>query len=307
VQGAFHSFLVLKEKRKGFDRLSPNGFKDTRNITDAILPISETAFAKVNLALHVRGRRSDGYHRIETLFAFCEDGDRLSVAEGDGLSLEITGPFAGSLGAGDDNLVLRAARALAEAAAIAGGARLTLDKRLPVAAGLGGGSADAAAALRLLDRWWGAGADEAALIAIAARLGADVPARLASRTARGEGRGDELRSAADEGLAGAPLLLVNPGFALATAAVFAAWDGIDRGPLGDWREGRNDLEPAAIGLAPAIAVVLDALQGAPLARMSGSGATCFALFERDADRDRAAAALAAARPEWWLMPTRLRG
>ncbi len=268
---------------------------------------SETAFAKVNLALHVRGRRTDGYHRIETLFAFCDEGDRLSVADGDGLSLAITGPFAGSLGAGKDNLVLRAARALAEAAGIAGGARLTLDKRLPVAAGLGGGSADAAAALRLLDRWWGTGADEADLLAIAARLGADVPACLASRTARGEGRGDTLRPAAEEGLAGAPLLLVNPGVALATAAVFAGWDGVDRGPLGDWREGRNDLEPAAIRLAPVIADLLDVLQGAPFARMSGSGASCFALFECDAERDRSAAALAAGRPEWWVMPTRLRG
>lgn len=255
----------------------------------------------------MRGRGADGYHRIETLFAFCEHGDSLGVAEGDGLSLEITGPFAGALAGGDDDLVLRAARALAAEAGIAGRARLALDKRLPVASGLGGGSADAAAALRLLDRWWRIGADEAALLAIAARLGADVPACLASRTARGEGRGDELRPVDDATLAGAPLLLVNPGVALPTAAVFAGWDGIDRGPLGDWRDGRNDLQPAAVSLAPVVADLLDALRDAPFARMSGSGASCFALFECATERDRAAAALAAARPDWWVKATRLRG
>jgi 4-diphosphocytidyl-2-C-methyl-D-erythritol kinase len=252
--------------------------------------MQETAYAKINLALHVRGREADGYHRIETIFAFCEHGDILTAAEAEALSLEVTGPFAGALEGDEDNLVLQAARALGRTAAF------TLDKRLPVAAGLGGGSADAAAALRML----GGGAE------IAARLGADVPACLLSRTARGEGRGDRIAPAEIPGLSGTPVLLVNPGVALSTAAAFGAWDGIDRGPLGDWEAGRNDLEPAAIGLVPEIAEVLDALSGARIARMSGSGATCFGLYRNEAERDSAAARIAAARPFWWVSQTRLR-
>src|SRR5687767_6601589 len=174
----------------------------------------ETAFAKLNLALHVRERLPDGYHGLETLFAFCEDGDRLTVAGGDALQLDLTGPFAGGLGAGPDNLVLRAAQALRDRFGVEQGGRLTLDKRLPVAAGLGGGSADAAAALRLLDRWWKLDAREEDLLAIAAALGADVPACLLSEPARGEGRGDLLAPAPDLGLSGTPVLLVNPGVPL---------------------------------------------------------------------------------------------
>ena len=252
--------------------------------------MQETAYAKLNLALHVRGRDPDGYHRIETLFAFCEDGDVLTAAEADRLSLDVTGPFAGALAGESDNLVLRAARALGRTAAF------TLEKRLPVAAGLGGGSADAAAALRML----GGGMD------VAARLGADVPACLLSRTARGEGRGDELALVEMAGLAGTPVLLVHPGIPLSTAAVFRAWDGIDRGPLGDWEAGRNDLQLPAIRLVPQIAEVLEALSGARIARMSGSGATCFGLYANDAERDEAAAWIAAARPGWWVSQTRLR-
>jgi 4-diphosphocytidyl-2-C-methyl-D-erythritol kinase len=266
----------------------------------------ETAFAKLNLALHVRGRMADGYHRIETIFAFCEDGDRLAVADSDGLALHVTGPFAGSLAAGEDNLVLRAARALRDRAGTAQGAHLTLDKRLPVAAGIGGGSADSAAALRLLDRWWRVDADEAELLAIAAGLGADVPACLLSRAARGEGRGDALTPIEPGDLAGTPVLLVNPGRPLATSAVFRAWDGVDRGPLIDWRSGRNDLEPPAVALVPEIAEVLEALDGAEFARMSGSGATCFGLYASEAERDAAAAAMAAGHPNWWTLATRLR-
>ena len=204
----------------------------------------ETAYAKINLALHVRERMADGYHRIETVFAFAEDGDGLDVAEAKELTLEITGPFAADLTGDGDNLVLSAARALRERHGVKAGARLTLDKRLPIAAGIGGGSADAAAALRLLTRWWHLDASETDLLDIAATLGADVPACLLSRTARGEGRGDALQPLADHGLTGTPLLLVNPRAPLSTAAVFRAWDGVDRGALGDWREGRNDLEGA---------------------------------------------------------------
>jgi 4-diphosphocytidyl-2-C-methyl-D-erythritol kinase len=255
----------------------------------------ETAFAKLNLALHVRAREPDGYHRIETLFAFCENGDVLSAAPGEGLSLTVTGPFAAALGEEADNLVLRAARALG-----IDDLALTLEKNLPVASGIGGGSADAAAALRLL------GGGRADLPEIAASLGADVPACLASRVARGEGKGEQLSFVEDAGLAGMPVLLINPRVALSTAEVFAAWDGVDRGPLGDWREGRNNLEAPARRLVPEIGAVLNALAEAPFARMSGTGATCFGLFDSDASRDAMQARIAADHPAWWTLATRLK-
>jgi 4-diphosphocytidyl-2-C-methyl-D-erythritol kinase len=175
-------------------------------------------------------------------------------------------------------------------------AAIGLEKRLPVAAGLGGGSADAAALLRLFG-----GSME-----IAATLGADVPACLLSRTARGEGRGDEIEPVEIPGLAGTPVLLVNPNIPLATGSVFKAWDGVDRGPLGDWEAGRNDLEAPARALVPEIGTVLEALAGARIARMSGSGATCFGLYANEAAREADAARIAAAKPGWWLSQTRLR-
>jgi 4-diphosphocytidyl-2-C-methyl-D-erythritol kinase len=255
----------------------------------------EIAYAKLNLALHVRARQADGYHRIETLFAFCEDGDVLTAAPGEGLSLTVTGPFADALAGEGDNLVLRAARALG-----VDDIALTLEKNLPVASGIGGGSADAAAALRLL------GGDRGDLHEIAASLGADVPACLASRTARGEGKGERLTPIDDAGLAGTPVLLVNPRVALPTAAVFAGWDGVDRGPLGNWREGRNDLEAPGRRLVPQISAMLDALADAPFARMSGSGATCFALFDSEAARDDVQGRIAADHSTWWSLATRLK-
>jgi 4-diphosphocytidyl-2-C-methyl-D-erythritol kinase len=267
----------------------------------------ETAYAKLNLALHVRGRDVDGYHRLETAFAFAEDGDILSVAAGDGISLRVAGPFAHAL-EGDDNIVLAAAHALRDRARVAAGAALTLDKRLPVASGIGGGSADAAAALRLLRRWWRLGLSDEALAAIAAGLGADVPACYFSRSARGEGRGDRLEFT-DYGLSGAPLLLVNPGAKLSTRSVFERWDGVDGGPLGDPRLGHNGLEAPARSLVPEIGEVLEALARpgtASLVRMSGSGATCFALFEQEGDRDEASRQIAASNPHWWRLETRLR-
>jgi 4-diphosphocytidyl-2-C-methyl-D-erythritol kinase len=269
--------------------------------------MDEIAYAKVNLALHVRSREPDGYHRIETIFAFCEDGDRLSVREGEGLSLQCVGPFGSRLGAPQDNLVFRAARALRRRAGVTAGAALLLDKNLPPASGIGGGSADAAAALRLLSRWWSIEAEPEELHALARELGADVPACLDSRLARGEGRGDVLTPMIGD-LTGTPLLLVNPGLPLSTASVFRAWDGVDRGPLGEL-PGRNDLEGPALRLAPAIGDVLEALAGSPGAsfvRMSGSGATCFALFHSEAERDAAQASIVVARPDWWTLSTRLR-
>jgi 4-diphosphocytidyl-2-C-methyl-D-erythritol kinase len=272
--------------------------------------MEEMAFAKVNLALHVRARRPDGYHRIETIFAFAEDGDHVRAEQGEGLSLAVEGPFAAALAGEGDNLVLRAARALAGRYGVARGARLVLDKRLPVASGIGGGSADAAAALRLLVRFWKLEAREEDLLVLAAGLGADVPACLLSRTMRGEGRGDALAPWDGGGLAGTPLLLVNPGVAVSTARIFAGWDGADRGPLpADPAQGRNDLEPPALAIAPVVADVLDALRtcvGLRLARMSGSGATCFALFESEPARDAAAAQIGRDHPGWWRLATRLR-
>lgn len=265
---------------------------------------TEFAPAKLNLALHVRGRIPDGRHAIETLFAFCIDGDLLAGEPCDELSLAVSGPFAADLGEPDDNLVLRAASALREAAGVEEGARLDLTKNLPVASGVGGGSADAAATLRLLTSLWRI--DPAHASAVAPEIGSDVPACLLSMTARGEGAGDRLSIVQEPGLAGAPVLLVNPRVALSTAEVFSRWDGVDRGPLGEWRGGRNDLEAAASELEPQIAAVLawfSGRAGAELIRMSGSGATCFALFDSDESRDRAAEAVP---PEWWHLATCLR-
>jgi 4-diphosphocytidyl-2-C-methyl-D-erythritol kinase len=268
------------------------------------MKFSEPAPAKLNLALHVRGRRRDGRHDIETLFAFCTDGDVLHAETSDRLSLTLGGPFGDDLDGEHDNLVLRAAQALAEAAGVEPHAALHLDKRLPVASGIGGGSADAAAALRLLTRLWSV--DPAHASSVAPKLGADVPACLLSMTSRGEGVGEELALVDDPSIAGTPVLLVNPLVALSTAAVFSAWDEQDRGPLGDWREGRNDLEAPAIRLVPEIADVLEwlgGLQRADMIRMSGSGATCFALFEDEGARDEGATTCP---PDWWHLATFLR-
>jgi 4-diphosphocytidyl-2-C-methyl-D-erythritol kinase len=270
---------------------------------DAAAPAREIAPAKLNLALHVRGKRADGRHDIETLFAFCTDGDRLNAVEADGIALTIGGPFADDLDEGD-NLVLDAARALAEATSSSKGAAIHLDKKLPVASGIGGGSADAAAALRLLTSLWGIDPRHAS--DVAPKLGSDVPACLLSLPVRGERAGDSLSPADLSDVSGAPVLLVNPGIPLPTAAVFGAWDGVDRGPLGEWREGRNDLEAPAIALAPEIADVLDWLrrcEGASFVRMSGSGATCFALFDDEASRDLAEASVP---DNWWRLATYLR-
>ena len=268
--------------------------------------IVETAPAKINLALHVRRRRADGYHDIETLFAFATDGDTVTLARSDADSFTVTGPFADALtpkpGQGRDaNLVTRAADAFTTIFGIADRHAIVLDKHLPIASGIGGGSADAAATLRGLARLHAVDPADPRLVGIAAELGADVPACLAGRTALGTGRGDTLVPL--DGLAGTPLLLVNPRVAISTAAVFAGWDGVDRGPIpaGDLleraRAARNDLEPAALAIAPAIAAVLATLhaaEGVRLARMSGSGATCLALFDDAAARATAALAVRSA-------------
>lgn len=198
---------------------------------------------------------------------------------------------------------MKAARALQDEAGAGEGASLVLTKKLPVAAGVGGGSADAAAALRLLTRMWSIDPSHAA--SVAPKIGADVPACLLSMTSRGDGAGDELQLV-DAGVSDMPILLVNPRVQLSTRDVFAAWNGEDKGPLGDWRAGRNDLEAVAVEQAPLVGAVLAWLSlqpGADFVRMSGSGATCFALFESEEARDRAEVAVPR---EWWRLASFLR-
>jgi 4-diphosphocytidyl-2-C-methyl-D-erythritol kinase len=265
---------------------------------------SDIAAAKLNLALHVRARLPDGRHAIETVFAFCTDGDRLSAESSDGLVLTVSGPFAGELVGIEDNLVMRAARELQAESECGQGAAIHLDKRLPVASGIGGGSADAAAALRLLTSLWRI--DPAHASAVAPRIGSDVPACLLSLPMRGAGAGDELTPIEIPEISSVPVLLINPRVMLSTEEVFAGWDGIDLGPLGDWRTGRNDLEAPARALVPQIETVhawLSVQPGAWFVRMSGSGATCFALFASEDARDSAADRVPR---EWWRLATHLR-
>lgn len=277
----------------------------------------ETGWAKINLALHVRARRADGYHDIETLFAFVDHGDGLEAEAADADSLTIDGEFAEGLDSGEGNLVLRA---LALLRARHGDARvpplaLRLTKRLPVAAGIGGGSADAAAMARLVRRHFLSELGDDALARLVAPLGADVAACVTSATCFGTGTGEQLAPAPELRLGGTPVLLINPRQPVATGPVFAAWDGIDRGalfadPAGRARlfAARNDLQRAATAQCPAITDVLTELGALRpwLARMSGSGATCFALFDATAERDAASRALAASHPHWWQMAGSLR-
>lgn len=263
----------------------------------------ETAYAKINLALHVRRRRDDGYHELETVFAFVDAGDELVASPATRDTLNVTGEFGGALNDPFGNIVAKALSGLPHGP----GWAVTLEKNLPVAAGLGGGSADAGAVFRMVRDAYGLPADWQAR---AAKLGADVPACVESRACIGRGTGTELEPV-DGDLAGCPVLLVNPRIPLATGPVFKGWDGIDRGPLEgtNVREialnGRNDLEPAALQLVPQIADVLDTLRktGAWLVRMSGSGATCFAMFDT---RDQLEEAKAAVPSAWWTLAGTLR-
>ena len=270
--------------------------------------------AKVNLYLHVIGRRASGYHLLDSLIAFADIGDTITAAPADALALTVDGPeVAGIAGLGDDNLVFRAARLLKERGRIEAGAALHLEKRLPAAGGIGGGSSDAAAVLRALSYLWDRQLDNEALAALALELGADMPACLAARPVWVGGIGEELQPAPF--LPAAGIVLANPRRPLLTADVFRRWAGpfssaarfepvpADAARLVAALNSRhNDLTEAAVALAPEIGAVLDRLAelpGALLARMSGSGATCFALFP---SRDAAAAAgqlLARTEPHWW--------
>jgi 4-diphosphocytidyl-2-C-methyl-D-erythritol kinase len=270
-----------------------------------------TAPAKVNLYLHVVGKRADGYHLLDSLVVFADVGDRLGLELSDSPRLTVTGPFAGAIPPGDDNLALRAVRRLAAAVGRPDGIAVTLDKRLPVAAGIGGGSADAAAVLRGLAALWGLAADDPRLRETAAVLGADVPVCLAGRTAWLGGVGEQLDAGPD--LAGIPILLVNPGVPLSTPDVFRARRGCfsAKARFAETRPGLdrlcsllaergNDLMAPATELAPAVGDVLAALAAQPgcrLARMSGSGATCFGLFGSPEAAKAAGAALAGR--GWW--------
>jgi 4-diphosphocytidyl-2-C-methyl-D-erythritol kinase len=280
---------------------------------------AEQAPAKVNLTLHVLGRRSDGYHDIESLVVFAGVADELTFASADELTLDVDGPTAVAAGATADNLVLKAAAALAQRVEGLRLGRFCLSKRLPVAAGLGGGSADAAAALRLLARANAIAPGDPRLMQAARAIGADVPVCLDPRARVMRGIGDILSEPLD--LPPLAAVLVNPGVAVPTKDVFAALalppGAPARGalqpdsmaPADRIEHGRNDLEAPAIELEPAIAVVLSELRGLPgcrLARMSGSGATCFGLFAAAAAAAAAARMLRAGHPDWWVRATTLR-
>ncbi|MBX3490537.1 4-(cytidine 5'-diphospho)-2-C-methyl-D-erythritol kinase [Parvibaculum sp.] len=280
--------------------------------------VVEDAPAKINLCLRVIGRRADGYHELQSLVVFARIGDRVSAEPASDLTLDLRGPFAAALGGDPDNLVLRAARLLRERTGTNAGARLTLEKNLPVASGIGGGSADAAAALRALVRLWDVDPGAAALGEMAAALGADVPVCLDAPPALMWGIGANI--ARLEALPRFHLVLVNPGIALATAEVFRALaaPALAHAPeapvlplfatleeLLHWLSGAaNDLEAPARAHAPEIGDVLAALAasaGCRLARMSGSGATCFGIYADEAAAEAAAAAIARAHPGWWAV------
>ncbi|HEY7609895.1 MAG TPA: 4-(cytidine 5'-diphospho)-2-C-methyl-D-erythritol kinase [Alphaproteobacteria bacterium] len=281
--------------------------------------VHRPAPAKLNLYLHVVGRRADGYHLLDSLVAFAGVHDTVSAGKAEALTLSLEGPFAAALSGEADNLVLRAARALADAAGVRPHAALRLIKRLPVASGIGGGSADAAATLAAAGALWRVTPKPGALAALGLKLGADVPACLAGKAAQVGGIGEKIAPA--PALPRVPLVLVNPLVPLPTPSVFKARSGPFSKPAPlpaaprdarDLAEAlaarRNDLADAAIGLVPEIKVMLAALEAQPgclLARMSGSGATCFALFAREAEAAAATAALRANNPAWWVKASEL--
>jgi 4-diphosphocytidyl-2-C-methyl-D-erythritol kinase len=283
-------------------------------------PLVERAPAKINLTLRVLGRRPDGYHELESLVAFADLADTLTLQPGGDVSLAVAGPFAAACGPAADNLVLKAVAALRARTAGLQAGRFYLEKNIPVAAGIGGGSADAAAALRLLARANDLSDSDPRLAAAAIVVGADVPVCLDPHARIMCGVGEELAAPLD--LPPLAALLVNPGVPLTTAEVFAAFAGSqggktalagvprEHGALIEWLGGHeNDLTNSAITCLPVIAEVLRALAGLPgvkLARMSGSGPTCFALFGSPGEAASAAQWLKAERKAWWVCPATIR-
>jgi 4-diphosphocytidyl-2-C-methyl-D-erythritol kinase len=279
--------------------------------------LADIAPAKINLTLRVIGRRADGYHELESLVVFADVADRLTLVPGAGMGLAVTGPFAAACGAATDNLVPKAARELEMRLPDLASGHFRLDKHLPVAAGIGGGSSDAAAALRLLARANGIRPDDRRLAESARAVGADVPVCLDPRPRIMRGAGEIL--SAPFGLPPLPAVLANPRVPTATRDVFRAFAGMHgsaapldnppRSGLIDYLQAHgNDLTAAAITCVPAIGDVLDALgalPGAQLARMSGSGSTCSALFDSPDAARAAAARLTTARPDWWVAATTL--
>lgn len=280
------------------------------------MQISEHAPAKINLALHVTGQRDDGYHLLDTLVVFTEAGDTVSAQSADADSFAIIGSFAGTLQAESDNLVLRARDLMRRLQPDLPPVALVLDKALPIASGVGGGSADAAATLRALMRLMRRPFDDEQVHVAALELGADVPMCLAARPQRVQGIGEKLTPVS--GLPALHLVLVNPGVGVATPGVFKALHSKHNAPLPplpqnpdfailiDWLNAtRNDLQPAAIALVADIGRALAAIeaQGAALARMSGSGATCFGLFASAAQAEDAARRIASTSPSWYVKAT----
>lgn len=279
--------------------------------------IAEHAPAKVNLALHVTGQRADGYHLLDSLVVFTTAGDRITVVDADQDVFSITGRFAGGLDPAGDNLVTRARDLFRDLSGISRPVAITLEKNLPIASGIGGGSSDAAATFRALGKLWGFALPADILSDAALSLGADVPMCLAAEPLIARGIGEDITFIRD--LPSLAMVLVNPGVGVSTPAVFRALASKTNPPLGKlpqsadvstlsaWlaAETRNDLEPPARAQTPLIDEVLSALKSrrASLARMSGSGATCFGLFA-DADAAReAASALAALHPSWYVEAT----
>jgi 4-diphosphocytidyl-2-C-methyl-D-erythritol kinase len=281
--------------------------------------LTETARAKINLTLRVIGRRADGYHDLESLVAFADIADTLTLQPAPETTLDVAGPFAAASGDTADNLVLKAYAALSAGVAGLKAGHFQLEKNLAVAAGIGGGSADAAAALRLMARVNGLALDDARLMTAALKVGADVPVCLASRARVMTGVGERLTPPLD--LPKLPAVLVNPGVPLATRDVFSAYAGraaaapslgnIPRQPgalIEFLKTHGNDLTEAAIVRAPAVGEVLNALAALPgvrLTRMSGSGSTCFALFGSSGEAAAGAASLAAERQDWWVVATHI--
>ncbi|MEM9440249.1 MAG: 4-(cytidine 5'-diphospho)-2-C-methyl-D-erythritol kinase [Pseudomonadota bacterium] len=276
--------------------------------------IDETAYAKINLDLRICHRRPDGYHNLDSIVVFANVGDKLTFTPADDLTLTVDGPFGLDLSSDDDNLVIRAAKALAHLAGREARARIRLEKHLPIAAGIGGGSADAAATLRGLIRLWKLPVTTSDLLPLATSLGADVPVCLKSTAARMQGIGDVLTSLSPP--TSLPLVLINAGKAISTPDVFRALgehSGLRSSKLDDvTRQGFrdhlqssvNDLESAAIQIEPIIRSVLDVISAEPgcfFARMSGSGATCFGVFDTPGFRDAAVSTLKGRYPSWWVI------